>query len=116
MKLFFPDSYWQPDLLSGSAFLYFNKEKLSFALPPSSTAFLSGASPRDFFGYVDAQSPIWKDKFARFVQLSSLYRVSFGQTTKLIEPLRSDFSTILLSYSRDDGAWERGQPALQTFS
>lgn len=110
MKLFFPDSCWRADLISGSMFLYFHDEQLSLPLAPSATTFLSGANPREFLAYVDRQSPAWKLPFNRFAQFSSRFTSSYRQTSDTIEPLRKEaYRTILFSYPRGNDAWEAGQ-------
>jgi hypothetical protein len=110
MKLFFPDSYWRADLISGSAFLYFHDEKFAFALPPSTTTFLSGANSQEFFRYVNDRKPRWNVSFIKFSQFSNKYHSTFKRTSETIEPLRKDgFKNIVLSYPRGDAAWESRQ-------
>src|SRR5882672_2120513 len=81
MKLFFPESYWRADLISGSAFLYFHDEKFAFALPPSTTTFLSGANSQEFFRYVNDRKPRWNASFIKFSQFSNKYHSTFKRTS-----------------------------------
>jgi hypothetical protein len=114
MKLFFPDSLWTPDQISGSSFLYFHNEKIGFSLHPSVSSYLSGVNTFSFISFLKEKSPFWKDSFLRFFDTWYKFRDSLQATHDLIEPLRSDsFITIMFSYNRGTHAWKAADELIE---
>lgn len=112
-KLLFPEACWSKDLISGAVFPYFQDENILFPLHPSATTFLAQVDPFSFIHFVNERKPIWSDKFNKFLGLWRAYRESLEQTTKLIRPLHGvAYKTTVLSYPRDDTAWQASQDLL----
>lgn len=113
MKLVFPDTCWNKDLISGALFLYFHDEKVGLTLHPSVSTFMTGIDPFEFIRLVEARKPDWLPKFARFVTYWRGFQSRLRETSALLEPLRgTGFKTIWMSYPKGTMAWGSAEEVL----
>lgn len=107
MKLAFPDSCWNPGVISGALLLYFHSEKIGLTLHPSVSTFMTGIDPFEFIRLVEQRRPEWSGQFAAFFHHWKAYQTSLRATGSLLEPLRGTaFTTLWVSYPRGADAWE----------
>lgn len=84
--LFFPDSLWVPEMISGAAFLYF-QEPMSFTIPSASSIEILGAGPSKLVDLVKERDPKWGDEFRKMFHLYVVGTKLSSKTMKLLEPL-----------------------------
>jgi hypothetical protein len=113
MKLFFPDTLWNPSQVSGASFLYFSGQPIAQTLHPSVSTFITGVDPFQFLPYVRERNPAWLEHFEEFFGRWWAFTQSRMATQNLLEPLFGmSFRNIQLSYDRGQHGWENAQELL----
>jgi len=113
MKLVFPDTCWNREIISGALFLYFHDEKVGFTLRPSVSTFFTGIDPFAFLRLVEERKPPWLPNFSKFVHYWRTFQSSLQHTSALLEPLRgTGFKTIWMSYPKGTAAWRSAEELL----
>lgn len=115
MKLLFPDACWTPRMVSGALFLYFHDDSVGFTTHPSVSTFMTGVSPFGFMQLVEERKPAWLPQFSAFIDAWKIYRSSYHETSKLLEPLHgAGFTGVWLVYDRGSVAWESAKDLLSS--
>ena len=113
MKLYFPDTLWNPGQLSGASFLYFSEQTIGLTLHPSVSTFLTGVDPFQFLPYVRERRPAWLEQFEEFIGRRQVFWQSHLATQNLLKPLSGVGSRqILFSYDRGQHGWDQAQELL----
>jgi hypothetical protein len=72
MKLFFPDSLWNPNQISGSSFLFFHDEKIGFSLHPSVSSNLTSmpsSIPESLKGSISSLPGVKLDRVGQMAEV-----------------------------------------------
>jgi hypothetical protein len=85
----FPDPLWTPDMISGSAFLYF-KGPILFTIPSASSIGLLGAGPWKLRKMVQDRQPTWSDPFLKMFNLYVVGTQASSETMKILSPLHGE--------------------------
>lgn len=84
--LFYPDSLWVPEMISGAAFLYF-QEPMLFTIPSASSIGILGAGPSKLVDLVKKRDQKWSEEFRKMFHLYVVGTKLSSKTMKLLEPL-----------------------------
>jgi hypothetical protein len=117
MKLFFPDTLWNPNQVSGASFLYFSGQPIALTLHASVSTFITGVDPFQFLPYVRERNPAWLERFGEFFGRWHAFSQSRIATRNLLEPLSGvAFKNIQISYDRGQLGWKHAQELLDKCS
>jgi len=113
MPLAFPDPIWNPDIISGACFLYFQEPIILTSLPTVSLPILPEA-----FGLtslIKKRNPEWTNNFFRLFHQWRKQQESFNKTAELLKPLHGKaYKAIWLSYPRGSSAMKESTALLES--
>jgi hypothetical protein len=96
--LFYPDSLWVPEMISGAAFLYF-QEPILFTIPSASSIGILGAGSSRLVELVKKNNPKWVAEFRKMFDLYVIGTKLSSKTMELLKPLHGPcFKWIQLVY------------------
>jgi hypothetical protein len=84
--LFYPDSLWVPEMISGAAFLYF-QEPILFTIPSASSIGILGAGSSRLVELVKKNNPKWVAEFRKMFDLYVIGTKLSSKTMELLKPL-----------------------------
>ncbi len=88
--LFYPDSLWIPDMISGAAFLYFQGPIL-FTIPSASSIGILGGGPSRLVDLVKKHNPKWAEEFRKMFDLYVVGTKLSSKTMNLLKPLHGHY-------------------------
>ncbi|MHC4618641.1 MAG: hypothetical protein ACYTEQ_12915 [Planctomycetota bacterium] len=112
--LLFPDPLWTPDMVSGAAFLYFDRPML-IPIPSASSLGMLGAGPIKVVEMVKKLSPPWEREFVSMWSLHAGGTQASCATRELLQPLHGHcFIYIQLAYPHTTDWMQESEELLQS--